>query len=63
MNYKEYSDQVWGPVTYWDYLMDTIWNPFVCSIIGHDMEDHDPGDPEVGPQPDINCNRCGRSWG
>lgn len=34
----------------------------VCGIRGHDLRDDDPGDPEVGPDPHINCRRCGRSW-
>lgn len=34
--------------------------PLSCWAFGHDYEDHDPGDPEVGPDPDVYCNRCGR---
>lgn len=33
-----------------------------CMIIGHQVCDGDPGDPEVGPQPDVYCSRCGYHW-
>ncbi len=32
----------------------------VCLFRGHDWDDDDPGDPEVGPDPHIYCRRCGR---
>ena len=38
-----------------------LWAMGVCKVFGHDYIDNDPGDPEVGPQPDVYCSRCGRS--
>lgn len=32
-----------------------------CALVGHEWIDLDPGDPEVGPQPDLYCQRCGKS--
>ena len=34
--------------------------PLVCAVLGHTLTDHDPGHPEVGPQPQVFCDRCGR---
>lgn len=31
-----------------------------CLVCGCTWEDDDPGDPEVGPAPDVACARCGR---
>lgn len=31
-----------------------------CAVFGCDMVDDDPGNPEVGPQPCVYCQRCGR---
>lgn len=33
-----------------------------CCIVGHELVDLDAGSPEVGPDPDIVCTRCGRSY-
>lgn len=35
---------------------------FVCLVKGHLLLDGDPGDPEVGPQPNVYCVRCGKGW-
>ena len=34
--------------------------PLVCALRGHVLVDDDIGDPEVGPQPNVYCERCGR---
>lgn len=31
-----------------------------CAVMGCDLVDDDPGDPECGPQPRVYCIRCGR---
>lgn len=36
-------------------------NSLYCEYFGcDDLVDYDPGDPEVGPNPQIYCRRCGR---
>ena len=40
----------------WLYLGTRL----VCAVRGHVLVDDDPGDPEVGPQPRVYCQRCGR---
>jgi hypothetical protein len=35
--------------------------PIVCAFAGHKFVDDDPGDPEVGPQPQVCCTRCGKN--
>ena len=32
-----------------------------CALTKHEWVDEDPGNPEVGPQPEVHCKRCGRS--
>jgi hypothetical protein len=33
-------------------------NVLICAVVGHKMVDDDPGDAEVGPQPNVYCERC-----
>ena len=36
------------------------WMAAMCAVLGHELVDDDPGDPERGPQPHVYCVRCGR---
>lgn len=36
------------------------WIKGICAVFGHQLVDHDPGSTEVGPDPDIWCDRCGK---
>ena len=49
---------------FWVYCVQRVlgsWRDrLVCKIKGCDLVDDDPGDAEVGPQPDIYCTRCGK---
>ena len=45
-----------GSTAWWGATI--VW----CFFFGHQLEDLDPGNPEVGPQPDVVCNRCGRHF-
>lgn len=54
----------WGRfvIELWEtYHLALLRARLVCALLGHKWADHDPGDPEVGPQPDVYCDRCGRS--
>lgn len=42
------------------FALPIIWDDIVCLVRGHDWIDSDPGNPEVGPRPEIFCSRCGR---
>jgi hypothetical protein len=37
----------------------TLRNRIICWWFGHRWVDLDPCDPEVGPNPEIVCRRCG----
>lgn len=54
---------------FWIHVLHCVWIEITliakrvwCGIAGHSLVDDDPGDAEVGPQPDINCVRCYRSF-
>ena len=44
-----------------DVVRHFLWS-LVCLVVGHEVMDLDPGDPEVGPQPYIVCQRCWKEW-
>ncbi len=53
--------------TAWRVVVVTVrhaahaWAAYADALVcGHDYEDGDPGDPEVGPAPDVACVKCGR---
>lgn len=55
------------PVTFWSKAFNRLrlaWQyfvtPVICAVEGHTYIDNDPGDPEVGPQPEVFCTRCGK---
>lgn len=59
----KYLDDGQYPVpSYLVYVLVTMFNDwfgfYICGWFGHDWRDDDPGDPEVGPQPDVYCQRC-----
>ena len=37
-------------------------NCVACGLFGHKLQDLDPGNPEVGPQPAFWCRRCWRNF-
>ena len=43
-------------------FLDLLRGEAQCKLTGHDLIDDDPGDPEVGPQPNVYCRRCRRHW-
>ena len=44
----------------WYIVHSTIFyaRTWLCALRGHDWENLDIGDPEVGPNPDFYCRRC-----
>ena len=50
---------------FWVYYLQVVFESWedrlICKITGHNFIDDDPGDCEVGPQPDIYCTKCGCS--
>jgi hypothetical protein len=44
------------------YTIQDILAMMVCKIIGHKLVNDEIADPEVGPQPDIYCIRCGKTY-
>lgn len=51
---------IWGYI--WHDWLEPLGHCVMCLIEGHDMVDGDPNDPEVGPQPDVHCTKCGKEW-
>lgn len=41
-----------------DLLLLRYWMPVMCLVVGHDLVDEDPGNPENGPKPCVYCKRC-----
>jgi len=44
------------------YTVQDIIMILVCKVIGHKLVNDEIADPEVGPQPDIYCIRCGKTY-
>ena len=55
-----YRDHTFVEASY--FTIRQLWAMGVCRMFGHNITDDDPGDPEVGPQPDIYCTRCGKHF-
>lgn len=47
-------------------LIEFIWIDIklyiICKRKGHHIVNDDPGDPEVGPMPNVYCIRCGKQF-
>jgi len=43
-------------------LFDFPLHALPCALLGHRLVDNDPGNAEVGPQPNVECMRCGRHF-
>ncbi len=61
--YCSYYDDAPATIRGFIWMWLSMWGAATrCFFTGHNLADLDPGNPENGPMPDVQCEHCGRCF-